>query len=92
MPARKSGTVRLSNQLAIRNLQGVGSPAGFAAQRGLTVLDPAHYANAGRMRHAPGWWPSRPSANIPDLDDFLTRSTRSTPNNALSHLRAILAL
>jgi transposase len=82
------------SQLAIRNLQGVEiARHRFAAQRGLTVLDPAHYA--GLRQDAPRTWLVAEQAfrqRFPDLDGFLTGLRTQHPNNALSHLRAILAL
>lgn len=82
------------SQLAIRNLQGTEiARHRLAAQRGLTVLDPAHYA--GLRQDAPRTWLVAEQVfreRFPDCAGFLTGLRTQHPNNALSHLRAILAL
>ena len=81
-------------RLSIRNLQGQEIALHrLPAKRGATVINRAHYVG---MRHdVPRTWFIAEQAflnRFPDQGWFLESLRLQHPNNALSHLRAILAL
>jgi transposase len=86
--------LRQGRQLIVRNQSGAQIAAHLlAARKGSTVLDPAHYEGL-RQRLAK----TRPllqesfRTRFPEQDWFLEGVLIQHPNNALDHLRAILAL